>query len=193
MDKPEFGDLSILEAIKKQLELGIYDDCLKVNVKMRIGMLEGVTDSFILQKNWEELLPSIVELIKNAQLDVDQCEEDFKDTSGYIDAEGISHDSTPEQAYIAYLLLRGGMSMGWILQNCDALKYLYNSLKIDLQRDFRDSEELSMLKEVKDIQLALYGTDDDDNYHGDEHIVFIEDEYPAVLLDEIYAKLKESE
>lgn len=133
----------------------------------------------------------MVELIKNAQLDADQCEEDFKDADGYIDAEGISHDSTPEQAYIAYLLLRGGMSMGWILQNCDALKYLYNSLKIDLQRDFPDSEELSMLKEVKDIQLALYGTDDDDNYHGDEHIVFIEDEYPAALLDEIYAKLKE--
>ena len=85
------------------------------------------------------------------------------------------------------------MSMGWILQNCDALKYLYNSLKIYLQRDFPDSEELSMLKEVKDIQLALFGTDDDDNYHGDEHIVFIEDEYPVVLLDEIYAKLKESE
>ena len=192
MTKTEVGDNSLLAAIKDQLELGI-DDCLKVNVKIRIGILEGYTESFIPRKKWDELLPSIVELIKNAQLDADHCEEDFKDSSGYIDAEGISHDSTPEQAYIAYLLLRGGMSMGWILQNCDALKYLYNSLKIDLQRDFPDSEELSMLKEVKDIQLALYGTDDDDNYHGDEHIVFIEDEYPAVLLDEIYAKLKESE
>ena len=192
MTKTEVGDNSLLAAIKDQLELGI-DDCLKVNVKIRIGILEGYTESFIPRKNWDELLPSIVELIKNAQLDVDQCEEDFKDSSGYIDAEGISHDSTPEQSYIAYLLLWGGMSMGWILQNCDALKYLYNSLKIDLQRNFPDSEELSMLKEVKDIQLALFGTDDDDNYHGDEHIVFIEDEYPAVLLDEIYAKLKESE
>ena len=192
MTKTEVGDNSLLAAIKDQLELGV-DDCLKVNVKIRIGILEGYTESFIPRKKWDELLPSIVELIKNAQLDVDQCEEDFKDSSGYIDAEGISHDSTPEQAYIAYLLLRGGMSMGWILQNCDALKYLYNSLKIYLQRDFPDSEELLMLKEVKDIQLALFGTDDDDNYHGDEHIVFIEDEYPAVLLDEIYAKLKESE
>ena len=192
MTKTEVGDNSLLAAIKDQLELGI-DDCLKVNVKIRIGILEGYTESFIPRKKWDELLPSIVELIKNAQLDADQCEEDFKDSSGYIDAEGISHNSTPEQAYIAYLLLWGGMSMGWILQNCDALKYLYNSLKIDLQRDFPDSEELSMLKEVKDIQLALFGTDDDDNYHGDEHIVFIEDEYPAVLLDEIYAKLKESE
>ena len=192
MKHTEVGDNSLLATIKDLLELGI-DDCLKVNVKIRIGILEGVTDSFIPQKNWEELLPSMVELIKNAQLDADQCEEDFKDNSGYIDAEGISHDSTPEQAHIAYLLLRGGMSMGWILQNCDALKYLYNSLKIYLQRDFPDSEELSMLKEVKDIQLALFGTDDDDNYHGDEHIVFIEDEYPVVLLDEIYAKLKESE
>ena len=192
MTHTEVGNNSLLATIKDLLELGI-DDCLKVNVKIRIGILEVVTDSFIPQKNWEELLPSMVELINNAQLDADQCEEDFKDNSGYIDAEGISHDSTPEQAYIAYLLLRGGMSMGWILQNCDALKYLYNSLKIYLQRDFPDSEELSMLKEVKDIQLALFGTDDDDNYHGDEHIVFIEDEYPAVLLDEIYAKLKESE
>ena len=192
MTKTELGDISLLKAIKDQLELGI-DDCLKVNVKIRIGILEGYTESFIPRKNWDELLPSIVELIKNAQLDADHCEEDFKDSSGYIDAEGISHNSTPEQAYIAYLLLWGGMSMGWILQNCDALKYLYNSLKIYLQRDFPDSEELSMLKEVKDIQLALFGTDDDDNYHGDEHIVFIEDEYPAVLLDEIYAKLKESE
>ena len=192
MTKTEVGDNSLLAAIKDQLELGI-DDCLKVNVKIRIGILEGYTESFIPRKKWDELLPSIVELIKNAQLDADHCEEDFKDSSGYIDAEGISHNSTPEQAYIAYLLLWGGMSMGWILQNCDALKYLYNSLKIYLQRDFPDSEELSMLKEVKDIQLALFGTDDDDNYHGDEHIVFIEDEYPAVLLDEIYAKLKESE
>ena len=192
MTKTEVGDNSLLATIKDQLELGI-DDCLKVNVKIRIGILEGYTESFIPRKKWDELLPSIVELIKNAQLDADHCEEDFKDSSGYIDAEGISHNSTPEQAYIAYLLLWGGMSMGWILQNCDALKYLYNSLKIDLQRDFPDSEELSMLKEVKDIQLALFGTDDDDNYHGDEHIVFIEDEYPAVLLDEIYAKLKESE
>ena len=192
MTKTEVGDNSLLAAIKDQLELGI-DDCLKVNVKIRIGILEGYTESFIPRKNWDELLPSMVELIKNAQLDADQCEEDFKDSSGYIDAEGISHNSTPEQAYIAYLLLWGGMSMGWILQNCDALKYLYNSLKIDLQRDFPDSEELSMLKEVKDIQLALYGTDDDDNYHGDEHIVFIEDEYPTILLYKIYAKLKESE
>ena len=192
MTKTEVGDNSLLAAIKDRLELGI-DDCLKVNVKIRIGILEGYTESFIPRKKWDELLPSIVELIKNAQLDADHCEEDFKDSSGYIDAEGISHNSTPEQAYIAYLLLWGGMSMGSILQNCDALKYLYNSLKIDLQRDFPDSEELSMLKEVKDIQLALFGTDDDDNYHGDEHIVFIEDEYPAVLLDEIYAKLKESE
>ena len=192
MTKTEVGDNSLLAAIKDQLELGI-DDCLKVNVKIRIGILEGYTESFFPRKKWDELLPSIVELIKNAQLDADHCEEDFKDSSGYIDAEGISHNSTPEQAYIAYLLLWGGMSMGWILQNCDALKYLYNSLKIDLQRDFPDSEELSMLKEVKDIQLALFGTDDDDNYHGDKHIVFIEDEYPAVLLDEIYAKLKESE
>ena len=192
MTKTEVGDNSLLAAIKDQLELGI-DDCLKVNVKIRIGILEGYTESFIPRKKWDELLPSIVELIKNAQLDADHCEEDFKDSSGYIDAEGISHNSTPEQAYIAYLLLWGGMSMGWILQNCDALKYLYKSLKIDLQRNFPDSEELSMLKEVKDIQLALSGTDDDDNYHGDEHIVFIEDEYPAVLLDEIYAKLKESE
>ena len=192
MTKTEVGDNSLLAAIKDQLELGI-DDCLKVNVKIRIGILEGYTESFIPRKNWDELLPSIVELIKNAQLDADHCEEDFKDSSGYIDAEGISHNSTPEQADIAYWLLWGGMSMGWILQNCDALKYLYNSLKIDLQRNFPDSEELSMLKEVKDIQLALYGTDDDDNYHGDEHIVFIEDEYPAVLLDAIYAKLKESE
>lgn len=188
MTKTEVGDISLLKAIKDQLELGI-DDCLKVNVKKRIGILEGGTDSFIPQKNWEELLPSIVELIKNAQLDADQCEEDFKDAKGYIDAEGISHDSTPEQAYIAYLLLWGGMSMGWILQNCDALKYLYNSLKIDLQRDFPDSEELVMLKEAENIQLALYGIDDDDNYHKDEHIVFIEDEYPAILLDEIYVKL----
>ena len=192
MTKTEVGDNSLLAAIKDQLELGI-DDCLKVNVKIRIGILEGYTESFIPRKKWDELLPSMVELIKNAQLDADQCEEDFKDSSGYIDAEGISHNSTPEQAYIAYLLLWGGMSMGWILQNCDALKYLYNSLKIDLQRDFPDSEELSMLKEVKDVQLALYGTDDDDNYHGDEHIVFIEDEYPTILLYKIYAKLKESE
>lgn len=190
MTKTELGDISLLKAIKDQLELGI-DDCLKVNVKIRIGILEGDIETFIPRKNWEELLPSLVEGIKDAQLDVDEYEEDFNDTEGYIDAEGISHDSTPEQADIAYLLLWGGMSMGWILQNCDALKYLYNSLKIDLQRDFPDSEELSMLKEVKDIQLALYGTDDDDNYHDDEHIVFIEDEYPTVLLDEIYAKLKE--
>ena len=192
MTKKELGDISLLKAIKDQLEHGIEDEYSAVTFD-ETGILEGYTESFIPRKNWDELLLSIVELIKNAQLDVDQCEEDFKDSSGYIDAEGISHDSNPEQSYIAYLLLWGGMSMGWILQNCDALKYLYNSLKIDLQRDFPDSEELSMLKEVKDIQLALFGTDDDDNYHGDEHIVFIEDEYPAVLLDEIYAKLKESE
>lgn len=192
MTKTELGDISLLKAIKDQLELGI-DDCLKVKVKIRIGILEGDIETFIPRKNWEELLPSLIEGIKNAQLNVDECEEDFNDTDGYIDAEGISHDSTPEQADIAYLLLWGGMSMGWILQNCDALKYLYNSLKIDLKRDFPNSEELSMLESVEDIQLALYGTDDDDNYHDDEHIVFIEDEYPTILLDEIYAKLKESE
>lgn len=46
MTKTEVGDNSLLAAIKDQLELGI-DDCLKVNVKIRIGILEGVTDSFI--------------------------------------------------------------------------------------------------------------------------------------------------
>ena len=71
MKHTEVGDNSLLATIKDQLELGI-DDCLKVNVKIRIGILEGVTDSFIPQKNWEELLPSMVELIKNAQLDADQ-------------------------------------------------------------------------------------------------------------------------
>ena len=73
------------------------------------------------------------------------------------------------------------------------ISYESGSYYVFDRRNFPDSEELSMLESVEDIQLALFGTDDDDNYHGDEHIVFIEDEYPAVLLDEIYAKLKESE
>ena len=63
MTKTEVGDNSLLAAIKDQLELGI-DDCLKVNVKIRIGILEGYTESFIPRKKWDELLPSIVELHK---------------------------------------------------------------------------------------------------------------------------------
>lgn len=184
MRQTKLGDISALEAIKDLLELGIAD-CLEVKIKVRIGDIGKVCESFIPRKNWEQLLPYIVTDIKDAQLDVDQCEEEFKDSSGYIDAEGISHDSFPEQAYIVYLLQENGMSMRWILQNCDALKHLYHALKIDLLRDAPDSKELAMLKEFENMQLAMSGTDDD------EHIVFIEDEYPTELLDEIYAKLKE--
>lgn len=90
------------------------------------------------------------------------------------------------------MLQKSGMSLGWILLNCDALKYLYNSLKIELVRDYSDSDELSMLKEIKNLQLALYGIDEDGEHHEDERIVFIEDEYPTVLLDMIYAKYKEA-
>ena len=49
-----------------------------------------------------------------------------------------------------------------------------------------------MLKEIKNLQLALYGIDEDGEHHEDERIVFIEDEYPTVLLDMIYAKYKEA-
>lgn len=158
---------------------------MKVNIKIRIGDLEGESESVIPRKNWEELLPSIVQDVKNAMDDNEICEEDFKDSTGYIDQEGISHDCTPEQAFIATLLMESGMSMGLILLNCKALENLYNSLKADLQQYAPDSDELSMLEEVEDIELAMYGGDDED-----ERIVFIEDEYPAILLDEIYANLK---
>ena len=40
MKHTEVGDNSLLATIKDLLELGI-DDCLKVNVKIRIGILEG--------------------------------------------------------------------------------------------------------------------------------------------------------
>lgn len=48
----------------------------------------------------------------------------------------------------------------------------------DLQQFAPDSDELSMLEEVENIELAMYGGDDED-----ERIVFIEDEYPTIILD----------
>lgn len=189
--KTSIGDISILEAIKDLLELKI-DDCLKVNVNIRIGNLTVDTNTFIPRKNWEKLLPSIVEGVKGAERESGHCEEDFNDSPKSIDAEGLTHGITPKQAFIAFLLQKSGMSLGWILLNCDALKYLYNSLKIELVRDYSDSDELSMLKEIKNLQLALYGIDEDGEHHEHERIVFIEDEYPTVLLDMIYAKYKEA-
>lgn len=94
--KTSLGDISILEAIKDLLVLDI-NDCLKVNVNIRIGNLTVDTNTFIPRKNWEKLLPSIVEGVKGAERESGHCEEDFNDSPKSIDAEGLTHGITPKK------------------------------------------------------------------------------------------------
>ena len=51
----EVGDISVLSAIKEQLELGI-EDCINIKVAVFVGDIAGKIKTFISKEKWEERL-----------------------------------------------------------------------------------------------------------------------------------------
>lgn len=51
----EVGDISVLAAIKEQLELGI-EDCINIKVTVFVGDIAGKIKTFISKEKWEERL-----------------------------------------------------------------------------------------------------------------------------------------
>ena len=49
----EVGDISVLAAIKEQLELGI-EDCINIKVTVFVGDIAGKINTFISKEKWEE-------------------------------------------------------------------------------------------------------------------------------------------
>ena len=53
MTKRELGDISVLAAIKEELELGI-EDCINIKVTVFVDDIAGKINTFISKEKWEE-------------------------------------------------------------------------------------------------------------------------------------------
>ena len=52
-----------------------------------------------------------------------------------------------------------------------------------------ERDEYSLLEGIEDFKVAMCGHNDADEDMSDKQIVFMHDDYPQILLDEIAAKL----
>ena len=192
MTKRELGDISVLAAIKDQLELGI-DDCININVMVSVGDLAGKIDTFIPKKKWEEYLTEIVSEVETTMENLEESLDDIGDAGAYMCPEGYWHDcDTPEQAFIGNMLVNSCITMSCILYKCDGLKHLLAATKIYFLQNAPDSEAYKAVCNIKDLPLEMCGYYPDDREDDpDARVLVIADDFPYNLLDEIYAKLKE--
>lgn len=192
MTKKELGDISVLAAIKDQLELGI-DDCINVNVTVFIGELAWSVGTFIPRKKWEDYLPEIITEVDTTMENMEASLDDIGESGAYMCLEGYWHDcETPEQAFIGNLMINSCITMGKILYRCDALEHLLAATKTAVLRDAPDSEEYKTLCNIKDLPLDMCGYSDDREDDPDVRVLAIFDDFPPYILDEVYAKLKEA-
>ena len=192
MTKKEIGDMSVLAAIKEQLELGI-EDCINIKVTISVGNMAGKIDSFIPKKKWEEYLTKIVTEVETTMENLEVSLDDVGDADAYMCLEGYWHDcDTPEQAFIGNMLVNSCITMSSILYECDGLKHLLAATKTHFIINASESEEYKALCNIKDLPLEMCGYHLDDREDDpDARVLVIADDFPYNLLDEIYAKLKE--
>ena len=168
MTKTELGNIDALKAIKEQLE---NNQDKTITVVATVGELDFTEEITIPKEAWDKIVESAAYEVK--------CSIE--------DEEGPDSDITPD---VAYHLYSRGITMRDIIAQCDKLKELRNSMLADLLANEEcECEEYSILEGIEDFKVAMCGYNDADEDKSDKQIVFIHDEYPQILLDDIAAKL----
>lgn len=168
MTKTELGNYDVLKAIKEQLE---NNQDKTITVVATVGELDFTEEITIPKEAWDKIVESATYEVK--------CSIE--------DEEGPDSDITPD---VAYHLCSRGITIAGILDQCSKLEELRNSMLVDLLANEEcERDEYSLLEVVEDIKVAMCGYNDADEDKSDKQIVFIHDEYPQILLDEIAAKL----
>lgn len=168
MTKTELGNIDALKAIKEQLE---KSQDKTITVVATVGELDFTEEVTIPKEAWDKIVESAAYEVK--------CSIE--------DEEGLDSDTTPD---VAYHLYSRGITMAGILDQYNKLKELRNIMLADLlANEESERDEYSLLEVVEDIKVAMCGYNDTDEDKSDKQIVFIHDEYPQILLDEITAKL----
>lgn len=168
MTKTELGNYDALKAIKEQLE---SSQDKTITVVVTVGELDFTEEVMLPKEAWDKI-------VEYAAYEVECSIED---------EEGPDSDTTPD---VAYHLCSRGITMAGILDQCDKLKELRNIMLADLlANEESERDEYSLLAGIADFKIAMCGYNDEDEDKSDEQIVFIHDEYPQILIDEIEAKL----
>ena len=168
MTKTELGNIDALKAIKEQLE---NNQDKTITVVATVGELDFTEEITIPKEAWDKIVESAAYEVK--------CSIE--------DEEGPDSDITPD---VAYHLCSRGITIAGILDQCSKLEELRNRMLVDLLANEEcERDEYSLLEVVEDIKVAMCGYNDADEDKSDKQIVFIHDEYPQILLDEIAAKL----
>lgn len=168
MTKIEFGNHDALEAIIEELK---KSEDKTIYVVATVGDLDFTEEFTIPKDSWDKIVESAVYEVK--------CSIEDEERLG---GEAI-HD-------IAYHLNNRGITMTSIFDQCNLLKELCNDMLTDMLVDENyDRKEYSLLENIKDYKVATCGYNDDDEDMPDKQIVFIHNDYPKILLDEIAVQI----
>ena len=168
MTKTELGNYDLLKAIKEQLE---NNQDKTITVVATVGELDFTEEITIPKEAWDKIVESATYEVK--------CSIE--------DEEGPDSDITPD---VAYHLCNRGITIAGIIDQCSKLEELRNRMLVDLLANEEcERDEYSLLEGIEDFKVALSGYNDADEDKSDKQIVFMHDDYPQILLDEIAAKL----
>lgn len=168
MTKTELENYDLLKAIKEQLE---NNQDKTITVVATVGELDFTEEITIPKEAWDKIVESATYEVK--------CSIE--------DEEGPDSDITPD---VAYHLCSRGITIAGILDQCNKLKEMRNSMLADLLANEEcERDEYSLLEGIEDFKVAMCGYNDADEDMSDKQIVFMHDDYPQILLDEIAAKL----
>ena len=168
MTKTELENYDLLKAIKEQLE---NNQDKTITVVATVGELDFTEEITIPKEAWDKIVESAAYEVK--------CSIE--------DEEGPDSDITPD---VAYHLCSRGITIAGILDQCSKLEELRNRMLVDLLANEEcERDEYSLLEGIEDFKVAMCGYNDADEDMSDKQIVFIHDEYPQILLDEIATKL----
>lgn len=168
MTKTELGNIDALKAIKEQLE---NNQDKTITVVATVGELDFTEEITIPKEAWDKIVESDAYEVK--------CSIE--------DEEGPDSDITPD---VAYHLYSRGITMAGIIDQCNKLEELRNTMLTDLlANEESERDEYSLLEGIEDFKVAMCGYNDADEDMSDKQIVFIHDDYPQILIDEIEAKL----
>ena len=168
MTKTEHENYDVLKAIIAQLE---NSQDKTITVVATVGELDFTEEITIPKEAWDKIVESATYEVK--------CSIE--------DEEGMNNVSTPD---VAYHLNSRGITMAGILDQCNKLKEMRNRMLVDLLANEEcERDEYSLLEGIEDFKVAMCGYNDADEDMSDKQIVFMHDDYPQILLDEIAAKL----
>ena len=146
--------------------------------------------------SWNDEMEMLAREVGYEMLDDDNYdEEDLKNTTGYIDDDGLAHDCTPAQANIAYYLLCRACELEKILYHLEVLGDLRDSIVKDMEGKTEFEDVLPTIKNITDFDKDILGEIIDEEgsiIDNVEPIIKIIGEFPLEILDEIAERLEDN-